>query len=169
MIKDLYSIIKSNLIFIETLFHLKDNYQIQNINSTKRIIIKTTPSYHIYEYIPILKDFLKDEYNFISYLITETFENDIIKYEIKLNYNPLFNNYDVFYKLSFFIYISNENGKINFYLKTNDINDPNPMIFIIKNYLDNQHMNYVKNDILEKEIRPLLSSFNPHSFELNIV
>jgi len=168
MIKDLYSIIKSNLIFIETLFHLNNNYQIKNINSTKRIIIKTTSIYHIYKYIPILKDILKDNCD-ISYLITETFENDIIKYEIKLDYNPIFDNYDILYKFCFFIYISNENGKINISLKTNDINDPNPLIFIIKNYLDNQHMNYVKNDILEKEIRPLLSSFNPHSFELNIV
>jgi hypothetical protein len=101
-------------------------------------------------------------------------EDNSIKYEIRLNNNPLFDNFDFVYKFRFYIYlsidISNKN-KINIILKTNknNINDHNPIIHIITNYLENEHINYIKQDIIEKELKPVLSSINHHSFELNIV
>jgi hypothetical protein len=181
MTKELYSLILSNSIIIETLFHLNNNYQINIINQTKRTIVKSCPLYHIYDYIPILKDLFNDIYNEnnnLSYLITETFENNSIIYEIKINNHPLFDNYNYIYKFRFYIYLSiddNNKNKINIHLKTNKINidDPNPInhtiINIITNYIENDHINYIKKDILEKELKPLLSSINPHFFELNII
>jgi hypothetical protein len=181
MLKELYSLILSNSTIIETLFHLNNNYQINNINQTKRTIIKFCSLYQIYNYIPIIKDLLNDIYNndnVVSYLITETFENKSIIYEIKINNHPLFDNYNYIYKFRFFIYLSidnNNKNKINIQLKTNNINidDPNPInhtIFhIISNYIENDHINYIKKDILEKELKPLLSSISPHFFELNII
>ena len=178
-IKDLYSIIISNPIIIETLFHLK-KYEINVIDKTKRTFIKFYPFKNIFIYFPILKDLFNDNKDIkeISYLITETLEDNSIKYEVRLNNNPLFDNFDYVYKFSFYIYlsidISNKN-KINIILKTNknNINDPNPInqtiINFITNYLENEHMNYIKQDIIEKELIPVLSSINHHSFELNIV
>ena len=174
-IKDLYSIIISNPIIIETLFHLK-KYEINVIDKTKRTFIKFYPFKNIFIYFPILKDLFNDNKDIkeISYLITETLEDNSIKYEIRLNNNPLFDNFDYVYKFSFYIYlsidISNKN-KINIILKTNknNINDHNPIIHIITNYLENEHINYIKQDIIEKELKPVLSSINHHSFELNIV
>lgn len=178
MIKDLYSIIISNSIIIETLFHL-DKYDLNIINSKKRNIIKKCPFNHIYEFLPILKELFNEifkEDNDISYLITETFDNNSINYEIRLNKHPIFDNYEYIYNFRFYIQISNHiSNKINIQLKTNkiDVNDPNPfnqtIIHIISNYLENDHITYVKNNILEKELKPILSSLNPHSFELNII
>ena len=176
MSRELYSIIKTNPIIIKTLFHL-NKYEVNNINKTNRIIIKYCSINHIYEYIPILKEIFKEE-NDISYLISETFENNSIIYEIKLNNHPIFDNYDYIYKFRFFIYLSNDisnKNKINIHLKTNkiNINDPNPInhtiINIITNYIENDHINFIKNNIIEKELKPLLSSINPHFFELNII
>jgi hypothetical protein len=174
-IKDLYSIIISNPIIIETLFHLK-KYEINVIDKTKRTFIKFYPFKNIFIYFPILKDLFNDNKDIkeISYLITETLRDNSIKYEVRLNNNPLFDNFDYVYKFSFYIYlsidISNKN-KINIILKTNknNINDHNPIINFITNYLENEHMNYIKQDIIEKELIPVLSSINHHSFELNIV
>jgi hypothetical protein len=173
---DLYSIIINNPIIIETLFHLK-NYEIITINSTKRTFIKNYNIENIYNHIPILKDFLNDNnINDISYLITETFENNSIIYEIKINNHPVLDNYDFLYKFRFFIYLSfdkyNKN-KINIILKNLTINDINPLnqtiIFIISNYLENEHINYIKNDIIDKELKQIFLNLNPHSFELNII
>lgn len=180
MTKDFYSIILNNSAIIETLFHL-DKYDLNIINSTKRNIIKKCPFNHIYEFLPILKDFFNEifkEDNDISYLITETFDNNSINYEIRLNKHPIFDNYDYIYNFRFYIQISNDisnKNKMNIHLKTNkiDVNDPNPInqtiIHIISNYLENDHITYVKKDIIEKELKPLLSSLNPRSFELNII
>ena len=168
-----YSIIINNPIFIETLFHL-DKYEINTINSKKRSFIKKTTFNHIYDYIPILKEIFNDN-NDISYFITETFENNAVIYEIKLNDNPLFKDYDYIYKFRFFICFLVDKNKINVLLKTNkiNVNDINPInqtiIHMISNYLENDHINYVKNNIIEKEIKPLLTSFNHHSFVLNII
>ena len=182
MTKELYNVIITNPIFIETLFHL-NKYQVNNINDTKRTFIKPCSINNIYEYIPILKELFKElfkEDNEISYFITETFENNSIIYEIKLNNHPLFDNYDYIYKFRFYIHLYNDidisnKNKINIRLNTNKIiiDDFNPInqtiINIITDYLENDHINYIKNDILEKELKPLLSSINHHSFELNII
>jgi hypothetical protein len=176
---DLYSIIISNPIIIETLFHLNNNYQINYINSTKRTFNKTCDIIHIYKYLPILKElFINKNINDITYLITETFDNNSIIYEIKLNNHPILDNYDYIYNFRFFIhlYIDEYNkNKINIILKTNKINiiDPNPfnqtIIYFISNYLENEHMNYIKNDIIDKELKQIFLNLNPHSFELNII
>ena len=176
MTRELYSIITTNPIIIETLFHL-NKYQLNIINETKRTFIKPCSINNIYNYIPIIKELFKEETD-ISYLITETFENNSIIYEIKLNNHPLFDKYDYIYKFRFFIHLYNDisnNNKINIHLKTNKINidDPNPInqtiIHIITNYLENDHINYIKNEIIEKELKPVLSTINPHFFELNII
>jgi hypothetical protein len=173
---ELYSHIISNHRIIETLFHL-DNYDLIVINSTKRMIIKYCPFNHIYEYLPFLKDILNDDKD-ISYIIMETYENNSILYEISLNKHHLFNDYEYIYNFRFYIQISNDKfnkNKINIQIKTNkiDINEPNPIhqtiIHIIFNYLENEHINYIKNEIIEKELKPLLLSLNPRSFELNII
>lgn len=180
MTEELYSIIKSNPIVIETLFHL-NKYEINIINEKKRIIIKSSSLNDIYEYLPILKDLFNDLFKYnndISYLITEIFENNCIIYEIKLNNHPIFENFNYIYNFSFYINLSldkSNKNKINIQLKTNKINidDINPLnqtiIHIITNYLENDHIKYIKKDILEKELKPLLSNINPHSFELNII
>jgi hypothetical protein len=174
-IKDFYSIIISNPIIIETLFHLK-KYEINIIDERKRTFIKIYPFKNIFIYFPILKDFFNDNKDIkeISYLITETLKDNSIKYEIRLNNNQLFDNFDYVYKFRFYIYLSidvSNKNKINIILKTNknNINDPNPIIHIITNFLENEHTNYIKQDIIEKELKPVLSSINHHSFELNIV
>jgi len=180
MTEELYSIIKSNPIIIETLFHLK-KYEINIINEKKRTIIKSCPLNHIYEFLPILKELFNELFKYdndISYLITEIFENNSIIYEIKLNNHPIFENYNYIYNFRFYINLFNDKSnknKINIQLSTNniDIFDPNPLnqtiIYIITKYLENDHIDYIKNNILEKELKPLLSNINHHSFELNII
>lgn len=175
MSDELYSIILKNPIIIETLFHIK-NYKLNIINSNKRTFIKITPFNEIYNYLPILRNFIKDD-NEISYFITETYQDNSIIYEIKLNNHHLFNDYQFIYNLKFFICFSIDNtdkNKINISLKTNKINDEiNPInqtiINIISNYLENDHMDYIKNNIIHKELKPLFSSINHRSFVLNII
>ncbi len=178
MTKEFYSLIISNPEIIETLFHL-NKYEINNINEKNRIIIKYCPLNHIYEHIPLLKDLfneLLNNNNDMSYIINETFENNSIIYEIKLNNHPIFDNYDYIYKFRFYIYLSidkSNKNKINIFLKTNNINDVNPInqtiINIITNYIENEHINNIKKNIIEKELKPIISSINHHSFELNII
>jgi len=178
MTYDFYSLIINNPIIIETLFHLH-NYNISIINPNKRIINKTCNINNIFEYLPLLKCFFNNDLD-INYIITETFFNNSFKYKIKLAYNPIFNNYDYIYKFRFYIFLSLDNinnNVINIYMKTNkkfiQIKENNPfnlsVVHLIIHYLENDHMTYIKNNILNNELKPLLSSLNPHSFELNII
>jgi hypothetical protein len=180
MIDNLYSIIINNPIIIETLFNL-ETYELTTINPNKRIIIKKSTFDNIYKYIPILKDFFNEIFindNEFSYIITETFEIDYIKYEIKLHKNNIFDNYDYLYKFSFLIYLSfdtNNKNKINIHLENNKINtyDKNlinqTIIYIITNYLENEQMEFIKINTINNKLKPIFSSLNPHSFELNII
>lgn len=175
MINELYENIISNPKIIETLFHL-ETYDIETINPTKRIITKYYSFEKIYKCIPIIKELFKeDENKLISFKITEIFENNEILYEVKLKENPILNNNHYFYDFSSLVrFICNDN-KIDIILKNNktDINEQNPInlliINIIISYLDNDNIMFIKNNILEKELKPLLYSINPHSFVLNII
>ena len=176
----MYDLITGNPNFIEKLFHLKD-YDISVINPNERIIYKHSNFNHIYIYIPVLKEIFGDVINDlfknnpqISYIINETYDdtNKSCHYEIRIKEHPIFSNYDFIYQFRFYLTLeldkSNKN-KINIHMNTNgdtmELNDTNPInqtIFhIIKNYLHNDHKNYVKKEII--------STINLHSFELNIV
>lgn len=176
----MYELITKNPSFIEKLFHLKD-YDISIISPNKRIIHKNSNFNHVYTYIPVLKNIFGDIINDlfknkpqISYIIEETYDdiNETFNYEMRIKEHPIFSNFDVVYQFRFYLTLeldkSNKN-KINIYMNTNgdnlefaDTNPVNQAIFhIIKNYLQNDHKNYVKKEII--------SSINLHSFELNIV
>jgi hypothetical protein len=170
-----YSFLIDNPIIIETLFNM-NNYEIKNIDSNKRIIIKTFEFNNIYNYLPIIKSLVIKNQNDISFIIKEKFiNNDFIIYKIKLNKHPLIDNYDFIYKFKFYIFISFYNNKLNIILKNKDIKYYDLNCFkltifnIIKNYLDNDFIIHIKKNILEKNLKPLLANLNPHSFELNII
>jgi len=176
-------LIHDNDELIIALFHLNNsNYSISKLNHNSRIIIKKKPIFHLIYYMNFLEDLLKnlfDNNDEISYLIHEIYYPDLNKfiYEISLTpiNNDLLKDFDFIYKIKFIISLTFiENKKIKFIMNINknDINldfNSNPFyhtIFIlIINYLENDHITYLKNEIILKDVKPIL---NRHSFELDI-
>ena len=178
-------LITENPIIIETLFHLKE-YNISIATQDKRIIHKYSNFNHIYKYAPLLKDvfadiinqLFKDEKN-ITYIITENYDDlkKSFNYEIKIKEHPIFNNYNFIYQFVFNLTLEldkYDKNKINIFMTSNsneiELNDSNPIkqaiFYVIKNYLKNDHTNYVKKEIFENNLKKI---FNHHSFELNII
>ena len=171
----------SNDDLIIALFHLQNSiYTISNISNNSRTIIKKRPIYHLTYYMPFIHDFLQNFFKStdeISYLINETYYPSLNKftYEISLNENELFNDFNVIYNIKFFIHLTLQKNKIiiHFDINKNDFNldiNTNPLhhtiILLALNYLENNHIDYLKNEIILKDVKSII---NRHSFELDII
>jgi len=158
------------------LFHLHNSsYTISKLSNYSRTIIKKRPIYHIIYYIPFIQDFLQSIFKStdeIAYLINEFYYPHLNKftYEISiLENNNLFNDFKFIYQIKFLIHLTLHKNKINIHFDINKNNidlNLNPFALLILNYLENDYINYLKNDIILKDVKPII---NHHSFELNII
>ncbi len=178
----LKSFIYNNPHLIFTLFHIhKPNLSI--INHNERIIIKPYELYYLYKNLPILKDFFSNllQNNDITLIIHESFDesNQSFTYSISLQENPIFNEFKYIYDITYNIHLSpDKSNKNNINCSTSvhknistTIDNPlyNSILLIIINYLEQEHTQYIKNEILLKEFKPLFDKTNHHSFVLNII
>jgi hypothetical protein len=172
--------IRTNNSIIKTLFHIDDN-SINIIDDNTRIITKNYRTAKIFLFMPLLKDILEEilkDVSTIKLIITETYDKSkkTFNYEIKLAENKLFENITNLYKFRYYLYLTENNKKINASLKAecndadNDINPLNKIIIMIMlNYFENEHPSYYKKVVLKDELKPLIEKLSHHSFELNII
>ncbi len=178
----LKSFIYNNPLILYTLFHLH-NPLISIINDNERIIIKPYEFHHLIKNLPLLKDFFSNllHNNDIIFHIHESFDttNNSFTYTTSIQENPIFNDFTSIYDIKYNIHLSQDKSNknnINCYTSisknlstTNDNPLYHSIILIIINYLETEHTNYVKNQILLKEVKPLFESSNHPSFVLNII
>jgi len=173
---NLKSLIYNNPIIIKSLFHLQ-NPIFNIINDNKRTFIKPYNTSFISHYLPVIIPFIPKELKFINFIVHETYNPTInqFTYSISLQENELSRDFKHLSLIKFNIHLSQYNNIINCHTSVSQepsIYIPNPfqqsISFIILNYLEHQHTHYIKNDILLKEIKPIIENLNHHSFVLNI-
>jgi len=173
---NLKSLIYNNPIIINSLFHLH-NPTIHIINDNKRTFIKPYNTSFISYYLPAIIPLIPKELKSINFIVQETYNPTIHQfiYSIFLQENELSRNFKHLSLIKFNIHLSQFNNIINCHTSVSQepsIYTPNPfqqsISLIILNYLEHQHTHYIKNEILLKEIKPIIEKLNHHSFVLNI-
>jgi len=154
-------LIKNNIEFIKTLFHIYEN-NVFIIDNNNKVIKKEIYISNIFDSIPIVKDILQDifkEFIIIESIINEFYDtqNNQFIYKIKFN-NKNINNYRVFIILA---QDSIYKNKINFSIKLHN-KDKNPNIS--NDMIIHIIINWYKANFIEKDLKTL---FNKYSYELN--